>query len=67
MLVHPEVTLDDIDQAIRQFPVGHRSGRVFFGVDERALLETEKDYVLYGSEYQRVVCKRILGDGKDYS
>lgn len=64
---HPEVTEADLRRAIAQMPVKLREDRVYFGIDERALLRDCGQYACYGSEYQICVARLIVGDGRtDY-
>lgn len=64
---HPEVTEADLRQAVVKMSVETREGRVYFGIDERALLHDCGHYACYGSEYQIGVAVNIVGDGQtDY-
>lgn len=47
----PELSQDDLDQAIRAVGTDTREGRVYFDANERALIDHAGHYLLYGGEY----------------
>lgn len=66
---HSEVSEQDVKRAIEKASkkLHLRDRRVFFGIDERYMMENCGQYAVYGSEYQIAIAVKIVGDGKtDY-
>jgi hypothetical protein len=60
---YPTITEQDFEQAVAKVPVKYREGRVFFGIDERFLIQHCSDYGVYGSEYILAIGRQLHGDG----
>ncbi|WP_159994030.1 hypothetical protein [Roseomonas sp. 18066] len=58
---YPELTADDVEEAIKATGHGLRAGRVFFEVNERSLVADGGHYLLYGSEYLTGIAAHLRG------
>lgn len=65
---HPELTDEAIqwaiDRASKQIEL--REAKVFFGIDERFMLEHAGHYAVFGSEYQLAIAAQLGSGERDY-